>query len=260
MHEVTPTMESIRFVQQLISAVAIDPSEAAYKTLGKLTQAQQLQPWISQLQHAIYEQQLLRRKALFKPASITEVCNTLANLQPANAADLQALVLDHLRLLAHEIRHSSTDNYDQYWDGSTPKVENACRNVLLSHLQPRLHPLGVSAEQEGTYADQTRADIKISYGSLHFPIEIKRDSHKDLWKAIREQLVAKYSRELASDGYGIYIVFWFGTGNMPAAADGGNKPKNSQELQQRLTATVPQDLGRKIAVLVIDCSRLNANK
>ena len=259
-HFVTPAMESMRFVQQLITAIAADPSEAAYQTLAKLTQAQQLQPWGSRLQHAMYEQQLLRRKALFKPASVTEVCNTLANLQPANAADLHALVLDHLRWLAHEIRHSSTDNYDQYWDGSTPKVENACRNVLLSHLKGRLNPIGVSAEQEGTYADQTRADIKISYGTLHFPIEIKRESHNDLWKAIREQLAAKYSRELASDGYGIYIVFWFGTGNMPAAADGGNKPKTSQELQQRLTASVPQDLDRKIAVLVIDCSRPTANK
>jgi hypothetical protein len=207
----------------------------------------------------VYEQQLLRRKALFKPASVPEVCNTLANLQPANAADLHALVVDHLTLLADGVRHDSTDNYDQYWDGDTPKVENLCRNVLLSHLKGRLHALRVSAEQEGTYADQKRADIKISYGALHFPIEIKRDSHRDLWKAIIEQLIAKYSRERSSDGYGIYVVFWFGKNDMPPAADGGNKPKTPQELQQRLAATVPSELSNKITVLVIDCSRSAAS-
>jgi hypothetical protein len=259
-YSVTPAMETMRFVQQLITAIAADPSKAACQTLARLEQAQQLKPWNSQLRHAIYGQQQLRRIVLFKPASVPEVCNTLANLQPANAADLHALVRDHLTLLAHEIRHGSTDNYDQYWDGDTPKVENLCRNVLLSHLRVRLHPLGVSAEQEGTYADQKRADIKVSYGALHFPIEIKRNSNKDLWKAIREQLVAKYSRERSSDGYGIYIAFWFDISKKPAAGDGKTTPKTPQELQQRLAATVPQELSNKIKVLVIDCSRPIVNQ
>lgn len=256
---VTPAMESMRFVQQLIAVIAADPAEAARQTLEKLGQSVALKPWSTQLKHAIYEQQLLRRKALFKHASVAEVCNTLANLQPANAADLHALVLDHLNELAHDIRHSSTDNYDQYWDGNTPKVENSCRNVLLSHLKTRLNLLGVTAEQEGTYADQKRADIKISCGALHIPIEIKGNRNKDLWKAIPEQLIAKYSREHASAGYGIYTIFWFGGNNMPTAGDGGNKPKTPQELQERLTATIPLEFARKVAVLIIDCS-FPANK
>jgi hypothetical protein len=262
-YRLSPAIENMRFVQWLISTIAADPSEGARETLGKLVQSPALKPWVSQLQHAVYEQQLLRRKALFKPATVPEVCNTLANLQPANAADLHALVLDHLTVLGHDIRHSSTDNYDQYWDGKTPKLENPCRNVLLDHLKVRLAPLGITAEQEGTYADQKRADIKISCGALHLPVEIKRDSHADLWKAIREQLIGKYSRELTSDGYGVYIVFWFGGEDMPNAGDGGKPPKTPQELQSRLAATVPSEVARKVAVLVIDCSRpysFNGNK
>jgi len=252
---VTPAMDSMRFVQQLIASIAADPSDTASQSLRKLVQAPLLKPWSEALQQAIYEQQIVRRKALFKPASISEVCKTLANLQPANAADLHALVVDHLTELANKIRHDSTNDYRQYWDGERPKIENDCRDTLLSDLKIRLLALGINAEPEGHYANQKRADIKVIYGAFQIPIEIKRDSHKDIWKAIHQQLITKYSREHASDGYGIYIVFWFDKDPMPVACDGGNKPKTPQELQLRLAATIPKELKNKITVLVIDCSK-----
>lgn len=252
---VTPAMESMRFVQQLITSIGRNPSEDARLALENLELNHALSPWTVVIQHAIYEQKILRRKALFKPASVLEVCQTLANLQPANAADLHALVLDHLKQLAHEIRNGNTNDYTQYWDSDKPKIENDCRNALLSDLKKHLHPLGVNAEPEGNYADHKRADIKVLYGTYQIPIEIKRDAHKDLWKAIHEQLIAKYSRESSSDGYGIYIVFWFSHTPMPVAGDGGNRPKTPQELQQRLAATVPNTHKGKISVLVIDCAQ-----
>lgn len=262
---VTPAMDNMRFVQSLISAMAADPSKTAASALSALQQNPRLQPWGEHLQQAAYEQRLLRRKVLFQPPSVPQVCATLANLQPANAADLHALALDHLTQLAGEIRNGSTNDYSQYWNGEKPQLENDCRDRLLSDLR-HLLPTGVNAEQEAPYADHKRADIKVLYGAWQIPIEIKRDAHKDLWTAIHKQLIAKYSRETSSDGYGIYIVFWFGTDytqraangapmNWPAAADGGHKPKTPQELQQRLAATVPKELQHKIAVLVIDCAK-----
>lgn len=253
---VTPAMENMRSVQQLISAMAADPSESAANALSTLRQNQRLKPWNEYLQQAAYEQRLLRRKVLFQPPSVPQVCATLSNLQPANAADLHALALDHLTQLAGEIRNGATNDYGQYWNGDKPQLENDCRNRLLSDLR-HLLPTGVNAEPEGLYADHKRADIKVIYNAWQIPIEIKRDTHKDLWTAIHKQLIAKYSRETSSDGYGIYIVFWFGAHNMPAAADGGHKPKTAQELQQRLTDTVPKEQQHKIAVLVIDCAKPN---
>ncbi|HEX5783106.1 MAG TPA: hypothetical protein VFY35_00120, partial [Burkholderiaceae bacterium] len=61
-------------------------------------------------------------------------------------------------------------------------------------------------------------------------------------------------REAASEGYGVYIVFWFQGKLTAAALDGGRKPSTPQELQQRLMATVPPELQSKIAVRVLDCS------
>ncbi len=255
---VTPEMEMGRYVAGLISSLAGNPEDAAMQALTDLQRRQDMKHWQDALSRALYDQRITRRKARFKPASVDQVCATLANLKPANAGDLWALTVDHLTQLASEIRNGNTNDYRQYWAGETPRLEDDCRDTLLSDLRPRLASAGVVAEPEGRYADEKRADIKVTALPHHIPIEIKRESHPDVWKAIGGQLIARYGREAASEGYGIFLVFWF-TGNMKAApTDGGSKPKTPQELQQRLAATVPQELRHKIAILVVDCSKPRA--
>lgn len=252
---VTPAIEMSEYVEGLISALAGNPDDAALQALTTLQQRQDMKLWGDSLSRALYDQRITRRKAQFRPGSVTQVCATLANLKPANAADLWALTVDHLTQLASEIRDGNTNDYRQYWAGETPRIEDDCRDMLLSDLKPRLARVGVLAEPEGRYADEKRADIKVTALPHHIPVEIKRETHPDVWKAIGAQLIAKYGREEASEGYGIYLVFWF-TGNMKAApTDGGAKVKTPQELQRRLTATVPEALRHKIAVLVVDCSK-----
>ena len=255
-HWVQRSDEVTRFVQSLIASLAADATEVATQALSHLEQHAALKPWCERIRQAAYEQQIARRKALFQPASADAVCKTLANRQPANTADLWALTVDHLTALADSIRHGSTNDYKQYWDKDqkTPKIENDCRDALLSDLKVRLQPSGVNAEREGHYADDKRADIKVLFDRWHIPVEIKRDTHPDVWTAIPNQLIAKYSREAASEGYGVYIVFWFQGKLKAAALDGGRKPSTPQELQQRLMATVPPELQSKIAVRVLDCS------
>ena len=86
------------------------------------------------------------------------------------------------------------------------------------------------------------------------PIEIKRDSHRDLWNALRGQLIANYVRDPGAAGYGIYLVFWFGGEDQPTALDGGGKPRNAYELESRLAALLTDDERHRIAVLVMDCA------
>ena len=251
---VSPSMELGRYVEGLITLLAGNPDDAAKLALADLMLRKDLQAWNDSLRRAMFDQRLTRRKALFQPASANQVSDTLANLTPANAADLCALTLDHLEQLAREIRDGNTNDYRQYWVGSAPKFEDECRDQLLSDLKLRLNPLGISAESEGRYADEKRADIKVSAQGIHIPIEIKRETHGNLWDAISNQLIAKYMRELPSDGYGIFLVFWFGGFTKRGAGDGGRKPQTATELQSRLQRTVPPGYERKITVLVIDCS------
>jgi len=257
---VTTDMETSRYVAELISSLAGNPDKATTQALVDFQQRQDMKQWHDAFKRALYDQRITRRKALFQPATVKQVCNTLANLQPASAADLWALTVDHLTRLIRQIRDSDKDIYDLYWDGGTPKSEERCRNALMSALEPHLSKLEISAIPERQLADKKRADIGIAYGLIHIPLEAKGEWNRDLWKAIDKQLIAQYCRDPACDGYGIYLVFWFSGKLKSGAGDRGRPPKTPQELQQRLTATLPEALKHKIAVLVVDCSKPSSTK
>ena len=50
-------------------------------------------------------------------------------------------------------------------------------------------------------ADEKRSDIRVSFGDSNVPMEIKKSNHRNLWSAIRDQLIAKYSRDPGSGGW-----------------------------------------------------------
>jgi hypothetical protein len=260
-HWVSPTMQTAEDVRGFIHTLGSNPSEAARQQLERLLALPALAPWHNRLQHAAHTQRIARRKASIRHLNATEVCRALANREPANAADLAALTYEHLRDLARKIHDGSTNDHRQYWSYDAkgkperPKPENDCRDILLSDLGERLGRFGIDAIKEGYYAEDKRADIRVSSGGatgFNVPIEIKKDSHDDLWRAIHEQLIARYTRDPGADGFGIYLVFWFGGKNMPLPQE-GKKPRNAAELEQRLRAMLTREEARHIAVVVIDC-------
>ena len=236
-----------------------NPSLKATQELEKLVKDESLSVWRTRLELAISKQKEIRREAVFQHADVSTILGVLENRQPANAADLAALTFDHLSEIAIRIRDGSTSDWRQYWNVDShnrveePKPEDGCRDTLLSDLRLRLEPIDIDAQREGNYADDKRADIRVSYGKFNVPIEIKRRHHPDLWTAIRTQLIAKYTRDPGADGHGIYLVFWFGnheTG-MPTP-DAGPPPKSVEELKRRLEASLTDAERRKISVCVID--------
>ena len=186
----------------------------------------------------------------------------LANRRPASAADLAALTADILQQLSERIRAGAASAWQEYWNvdpynrAEKPKPENGCRNVLLADLERELTPLGIDAVKEGSYADDKRSDIRVAYGGFNIPVEIKRSCHPDWWSGIRTQLIAKYTRDRSTDGYGIYLVFWFGeTEDCRPVPASGRRPKSPEELQQALCDNLSALERRKISVCVIDVSR-----
>lgn len=163
--------------------------------------------------------------------------------------------------MARQVRQGETSDWRQYWNTDSakhpqePKHEELCRDALLSDLQLRL-PLGINALPEGQYANDRRADIRVCYGGLNMPIEIKKNSHRDLRTAMHGQLIGQYAQDPGADGHGIYLAFWFGpewTTASPPPPE-GNRPNTAEGLQKRLCATLPNADARKLSV-VVDTSK-----
>ena len=250
------------FVDALIDVLASDPSNPAATALESLSQNPVLKPWHVKLQDARSRQREIRREANFRHPTGAQVLETLDNRRPANAADLAALTKQLLCGLARDIRHGNTSDWRQYWNvdsynrAQDPKPEGACRDALLSDLKTRLAPVGVDAQPEGIYTHDKRADIRVWCDGFNVPIEIKNSSHDDLWRAIRYQLIAKYTRDPNTGGYGIYLVFWFGRDRCKRPPT-GPVPETPAALGDQLLATTdlsPEER-RKISVIVIDVSK-----
>ena len=244
------------FITRLIGNLSSNGTEEATESLDSLLANSELSKWHSKLQSARFDQIAVRREFGSRHPKIGQVISTLNNKAPANAGDLAALARYHFHDMAKEIRNGNTDDYKQYWNTDGPEHEDDCRNAFLSDLKQRLAPLGVDAQPEGRYADAKRADIRVSVGGdqgFAVPVEIKKNTHTDLWSAIRNQLIALYTRDPRADGYGIYLVFWFGS-DRTQSPQSGKRPGSAAELESRLRESLSADENRKISVCVIDVS------
>ena len=256
---VTPDMEGSDLVWDLINRLSASPDRAASKALDALAADDALRLWKQVISPARDSQQVVRRDASYRHPTVEQVCATLTGSTPANAGDLAALLMYRFDELAAQIRAGNTDDWLQYWNEdphghpTTPKHEDHCRDTLLSDLRGLL-PDGVDAQPEGQYARDRRADIQVSDPSgFHVPVEVKKNMHQDLWKAMDAQLIDGYVSDPATSGFGIYLVFWFGQ-ESTTPTPSGSRPDGPDELKDMLRATLSTEDERKISVCVIDVS------
>ena len=257
---VTPDMHAADRVRGFIGQLAAISAESASQALEALSSDSDLHPWHGQLVDATYRQGAVRREAEFVYRDGAQVLATLHGGAPANAADLAALALEHLHQIARDVRDGNASGWRQYWNVDPrnrpqgPRPEDACRDTLLSDLQGRLQRFGIDVQPEGRYADDKRADIRLSCGRINVPVEIKRSCHRNLWSAVRSQLIARYTRDPGAGGHGIYLVFWFGDTDdcRPTPPMTGLPPSSSRELNERLTSTLLPAERFKIQTCAID--------
>ncbi len=98
--------------------------------------------------------------------------------------------------------------------------------------------------------------LALSGAGRCLPIEAKRHNHPDLWTAAATQL-AGYAAGEGAEGFGIYLVFWFGSSwePTPPRPDGGARPTSAEALRTMLVDDLPPDLRPRTDVVVFDLSR-----
>ncbi len=242
-----------------IDALSSQTDTKAVRALTELIVDPSLGQWRDQLVWAWQRQNAALRDRSYVHPNLEQVLNTLRNLLPANAGDLTALLSDRLDNISLDLRGGNSNIWRQFWNEdeygrlTEPKHENSCRDALLETLRSRLPSVG-DLQPEGQYAAGTQADYRFSFGKFKAPIEIKKNSHPELWSALHEQLIAKYTTDPDSSGHGIYLVLWFGADKTTSPPD-GNRPATSGELKERLEALLDADESRKVSVIVLDVTK-----
>ncbi len=257
-------MKAEQLIHRWTRRLAARTDDASVAALEALVSDASLKPWQTMLRRAGDAQIVARRSATFATPNLAAVQRNLSGGPPASAADLTAFVAVAFEEIGEHLRHGDTDRWRQFWDepissaDKQPKHENFCRDRLLDALRPKLPP-GVDARREGNYAEDRRADIRVSYGGFAIPVEIKKNRYRKLWSAASDQLVAKYARDPESDGYGIYLVLWLERERTPVPPS-GPRPKTPDELRDRLETGLADRDRVKVSVVVLDVSRRETAK
>jgi hypothetical protein len=208
--------ERERQVQDLINQLAAQGSDEARAELTRLLELPALRAWELPLRYALQAQRGAWREARFTPPEALAVARALAHLAPAHPADLRALVAAHLHGLERELRGGDVMALRQFWDDTgQPRDENSCSALLHEKLKPLLAAQQVGLELEAWSAGGKRVDMRArrlvpGLPAISLPIEVKKDSHRAVWTAWRDQLKRLYAGDPEASDQGLYLLLWFG--------------------------------------------------
>lgn len=252
-----PELDASWRMDDLILLLSSNASREANTALKNLINDPRLSQWRDQLIRTEEQQRILLRDATYSHPGVEEIQRTLSGGLPANASDLAALLNDCLSDAATYIRGDNSNPWRDFWNEGPepmPRHEESCRDTLIRILRACGFPPEIELAPEGRYASDKRADVRVSYGGFNVPVEIKKNSHPDLWDSLQDQLIAKYTTDPATDDHGIYLVLWFGADKTARSKD-HHRPATAEELRQFLEQGLTPEHDGKISVRVLDVTK-----
>lgn len=246
------------FLRGMIRRIASDTSDEAISALTEL-RAESNDGYLPFIQNACAQQLKARRDASFIPPHLEDITAVLRDGRPTTVADLRALALDAVSTVQARMNRDDVDQVSLFFDGTKPKTEEECRNSLVILLRDLIGH-GVDSVPERLMPANKRADIVFGLDDLRLPVEAKGQWNAELWTAANDQLDARYAVEWRAQGYGIYLVFWFGADTPPSRklkspGRGRQRPQSPSDLRDALVARIPEHRRGQISVLVLDVSR-----
>lgn len=261
---VTDAMRRNDTLRNAMTILESDSSDSAYQFTAGLLADPSLSQWFPRLRNVMTAQAAKRRDEQFRKPLAADVRASLNGGPPLNAGDLRSIVELELRNQSSSMQTASTEPWKQFWNTDShgkvtePRVENICRDRVLERLDDRLQPYRITAAiPEAQRGHGTRADILILCGAgANLPVEVKRHYHADVWTAASTQLQG-YANAPQADGFGIYLVLWFGVGvqNTPTRSDRRAAPTTAKELEARLIDDLPDNLKSTTSIIVFDVER-----
>jgi len=261
----TNPWDASEYFKALVNLISANPSDVAAQALARLERLPELASYKELLLNARARQRIRRQEAAYDRPDWPHTLRCLTKGPPATVADLYAVLIWHLDDVRAQLAHGNTDGFKVFWNLDSysrpisPLPEETCRDRLVDLLRVRLLPLSVTVEPEGHMARDKRADISVAMPNRKILCELKRDYHSEVWTAAQEQLERFYAHDPDAQGFGLYVVFWFGEKRpvaIPPPPGGKTRPQSASEMEQMLTELIPPDRKERIAVRVIDVSGL----
>lgn len=246
-------------ISRLIGLIGANKSEDAGRILERLAEADD--GYRDRILSTLAEHRQARAEMAWRPIQPSGLSQILLEGAPESVRDLQSEVLRLLRHSQDLITSNDTDSWRNFYnsDRKTPKDEEDCSDALIDVLRQFSTDIKFSPEKH--LGDDRETDIACEIGDLHLPIEVKGQWHPELWRAADSQLQSQQAVDHRAEGFGIFLVLWFGeTGDVkklvgPPRGSGVAKPKTPLELEQALRAKSKAARAGQVEIKVLDLSR-----
>ncbi|MFZ5629761.1 MAG: NACHT domain-containing protein [Spirochaetota bacterium] len=196
--------------------------------------------WRLRILHHIGEKEQKSADQHLEKVSLKKAKSFLLQQKLLNVRSYFDDIVEKFTILKTEIENNTDNEKDAFYDSDgQPRDEEFCRDILRQLLNGRY---GYANEfRREKYMADNRVDINIMYKSepdWQVQVECKRDSHGQLYNAIKDQLIAKYLN--INIPFGIYLVFVF------------DPKKNTNDLLERLRRTIPSGYEARVEVILMD--------
>lgn len=243
------------FLRGCLARLAADPSPDAGAALGALAALDNGYAW--NIGRSIADQRRARANAEWHPLRVGALSKLVTDGPPVNHDDLQRVLLAELDIVQAKLRSSDADVSQFFFDNRQPKLEEPCSDALVTLLRQTERPL--TFEREPHLGDDREGDIWCRSDALALVVECKRHWHPDLWTAFGWQLARQQAVDWRARGYGVYVVYWFGTDvhtvTGPPRGSGITTPTTPEALEAALRERIGEAGLPEIAVKVLDVSR-----
>lgn len=254
----TNSFDATEYITALIGRLGNDGSAKCSASFGRLITASP-DGYTEIIKSVAAEQRRIRVESAYVPPTLDVLTAIARDTQPASAADLQAYMVDELKVVQAKVHGDDAESWRGFFDDNrAPHGEEWCRDHLLGLL--RQGSQDVILDPETHVAGDKEVDITCSAGSLRMPIEIKGQWHPALWHAADTQLASLYARDWRAEKRGIYLVMWFGPDvplnkKLHKRGKGLPMPQSPDELRELLVASSDAARDGLIRVIVIDLAR-----
>ena len=197
----------------------------------------------------------------FLAPSPQDVLGLLGGKAVATVEDLRALVSEELEALGPRIQRAETNALRTFYadfGAGRHTDENTARDRIVEHLGWRMQALGLAVTVEHHFAGANRCDFtaaSVIEGTRRLlTVEVKGQWHEAIFTAADIQLSERYSSHPDAGGQGIYLVLWFGPGELVADRR-GHGFANPAQLREAIIDRMPEEIRDLIDVVVIDLSK-----